>query len=118
MLELAPAIIILSFNWRLFGLKREAVGLNKDLYNNRFVLAMDYLQSEYLRQVYTNTEFLIQDALDRLLKDEANNWKEEELVVKSIGILIERLPVDAERTGEIMQKYEAVRRRVNGRRFC
>ncbi len=86
------------------------------LSNNRFVVAMDYLQSEYLRQGYGNTFALIQAALERLPQDGAMEDQSAALAVRAIGALIERLPEDDKRTAEIKKKYEEARGRMNGAR--
>ena len=72
-----------------------------DFRNDRFVVAMDYLQSTYLGHVYESTYLLTQDAVDRLPKEGAIEDPGDARAIQAIATLIERLPEDDERTGEI-----------------
>jgi len=80
--------------------------------NNRFIIAMNYLQNDYLRQVYTDTFRLVTDALERLPREGSIENETDRLAIESVGTLMERLPGDDPRTLQIQEAYEDANRRM------
>ncbi len=102
----------LPFDWYMFYNGKEVMRNGYDFSHDRLVLAMDYLQSKYLKREYTNTFVLIQDALDRLPQGGPIETEDDLNAVRSIGIVIERLPMDDEETAELGEKHKKALQRV------